>query len=78
MVFGYVPFRGKTELELRGEIEKGVIAFPDSKPISEELKNFIGCCLHSDSFRRTSIREMHKHPWIIRIRKGMEPKAEAE
>lgn len=34
MLFACVPFRGKTELELRQEIEKGVLVFPENKPIS--------------------------------------------
>lgn len=35
MVFGEVPFRGRTEHELRSNIEKGLIRFPEAVPASE-------------------------------------------
>lgn len=84
MLFACVPFRGQTEQDLRVEIERGQLAFPDTRPISEDLKHFIGCCLQSDAFRRISIREMHRHPWIRRLRReadgqeGQISKAEQE
>jgi SNF-related kinase len=71
MVFGFVPYRGKSEQDLRAEIERGILHFPDQKPISEDLKNFISSCLHNDSFRRISIREMRKHPWIQKLEKKL-------
>jgi serine/threonine protein kinase len=55
-----------------------VLTFPDSKPISEDLKNFISCCLHSDSFRRISIREMHRHHWIKSLVKKEAGQVEVE
>ena len=64
MVFGEVPFRGRTEQELRFSIEKGVIRFPEAVPASEELKDFIRQTLHSDSLRRIGVREMERHPWM--------------
>lgn len=74
MIFGEVPFKGKTEAELRAEIERGVVVFPPSNPISSELKDFILSCLLNDSFRRMSIKDMHKHPWMGKIIQEIEAK----
>jgi len=34
MVFGEVPFKGKNEAELKAEIEKGIVYFPNTATIS--------------------------------------------
>lgn len=61
MVYGEVPFKGRTEQELRFNIEKGIIHFYEHVPASSQLKDFITQSLLNDSLQRMGVKEMEKH-----------------
>lgn len=56
MLFGEVPFKGRTEHELRNNIETGVIRFPESVQVSLQIKDFIINCLLNDSMKRMGVK----------------------
>jgi serine/threonine protein kinase len=67
MVYGTVPFRGRTEQELRVNIERGLIRYPADVSISQELKDFIAKSLLNDSLKRIGVKEMERHAWMLSI-----------
>ena len=68
MIYGHVPFKGKTEQQLREQIDKNNIIFGEYKNVCQQVKDFIRCCLINDSFKRISIKDMYKHPWIVKLK----------
>jgi serine/threonine protein kinase len=67
MLYGEVPFRGRTEQELRQAIEKGVVYFPPEVAVSCKIKDFIRQALINDPILRMGIKEMKCHPWMLQF-----------
>jgi serine/threonine protein kinase len=48
MIYGTLPFRGKTDKELREKIKEAKLVFPKGVPITQESKDIIRGMLHPD------------------------------
>ena len=48
MIYGTLPFRGKTDKELREKIKEAKLVFPNGVPITQESKDIIRGMLHPD------------------------------
>ena len=63
LVFGKIPFRDKSERELKRMIVEDDPVFPDEIVISDELKNFMMRLLEKNPEQRANIYEITHHPW---------------
>lgn len=48
MIYGNLPFRGKTDKELRDKIKEAKLVFPKGVPITQEAKDIMRSMLNPD------------------------------
>ena len=66
MLSGKVPFPGRNELEIIGNVIKGEFHFNHDafKTVSDECKDLICHLITKEPERRYSAEEAYNHPWI--------------
>lgn len=71
LLFGKYPFYPKenTLEELKNEVNKGQLNFPNEVPISEEARNLIRSMLCVDQEKRIGFDELFKNQWICSKKK---------
>lgn len=62
MLYGRVPWSGKSEFELAEVITKQPLKFPKDPEISEHARNFIQGCLKLEEADRFGWFEVYNHP----------------
>lgn len=70
LVCGRPCFNGKTDNELRENVERGLYAIPKSSGASESCMDFIASCLVENSANRISWEQVMEHPFVTGESKG--------
>ncbi|XP_019850913.1 PREDICTED: calcium/calmodulin-dependent protein kinase kinase 1-like [Amphimedon queenslandica] len=65
LVYGRVPFVGRSIPELHEKIISQEIKFPDDITVSEELKDLLIRLLNKEPSGRITIPEIRKHKWFL-------------
>ncbi len=63
-IYGELPFKGDSLMELYEDIAEAVVPFPPSVAVSMELQDLLLRALHKDPEARITAEEMLKHPWV--------------
>ncbi|XP_029373684.1 calcium/calmodulin-dependent protein kinase kinase 1b [Echeneis naucrates] len=63
-VFGKCPFYDEYIVSLHNKIKNKPVDYPETPPISNELKDLIGQMLHKNPEKRITIPEIKLHPWV--------------
>jgi len=63
-IYGELPFKGGSLLELYEDIADAAIQFPPNVAISMELQDLLLRTLHKDPEARITAPEMLMHPWV--------------
>jgi serine/threonine protein kinase len=63
MIYGTLPFRGKTDKELREKIKEAKVRFPRSVPITEEAKQIIKGMLDPNPETRLDLLNLMEMPY---------------
>lgn len=66
LLFGQVPFNGKTKDELSRAIIEGELVFPQQSPVSKEARDFVRRVLNKNPAERLTAAEALGHNWIYR------------
>lgn len=65
LLYGQLPFVGKTSKEVLAKVRKGRFSFPaDRQDISEGAKDLVGRLLRLQQKERFTAKEALEHPWI--------------
>jgi len=59
MLCGDIPF------ETDEDIMHGAVVWYEQLKLSEEVKIFVGRCLHTDQRQRLSLEQVKDHPWLV-------------
>lgn len=62
MLFGCLPWTGKSEYELVTNIMKKELMIPPMPPVSAHSIDFLKRCLQEDESKRLSWQEVFEHP----------------
>lgn len=63
-IFGELPFKGESVLDLYDAIAMEEVPYPRSQPISYELQDLFLRLLHKDPRYRITAAEVMQHPWV--------------
>lgn len=63
MIYGTLPFRGKTDKELREKIKEAKVRFPRTVPITEDTKQIIKSMLDPNPETRLDLLNLMEMPY---------------
>ena len=63
-IFGDLPFKGDSLIDLYDQIAERDVTFPDNVPLSINLQDLFLRLLNKDPKYRITIEELMSHPWI--------------
>lgn len=66
MVFGRAPFVAKSVFEMYDCICGKPLVFPETPHVSRELKDLLSALLEKDPYKRISLEEAKRMPWLSR------------
>ncbi|CAG8525440.1 9899_t:CDS:2 [Ambispora gerdemannii] len=65
-IFGQCPFIADTEFELFfNVIPRKPLEFPENIPTPNDLKDLLARLLEKDPYKRITLEEVKKHPWVV-------------
>jgi len=64
LVFGRIPFSAPNLYKLFQVVQNEPVKYPEDVPITDSLKDVLGCMLHKNPRERISLMELMKHPWV--------------
>jgi [calcium/calmodulin-dependent protein kinase] kinase len=65
MIYGRVPFKGRTITDLHEKILTREVKFPEDIPISHDLKDLLTQLLDKNPETRIKIPQIRSHPWFV-------------
>ena len=63
MLYGHLPFQGKTVQEIRQRISHDSVDFPEKPVVTDMVKDLILKMLEKDPEMRITMRDIKEHPW---------------
>lgn len=66
LLYGAPPFEAESQKDTFRRIMKVDLSFPSTPVVSSEAKSLISQLLVKDSSKRLSLKEILKHPWVVK------------